>query len=157
MTEENKQEEPVQEESPVGEIKVPVVDLPSRAEVRSILKTGKTTGGVEVHPDSRKNLRRATIGDLLNFGAEVNRANQEIVNIIKNSLDSIDLNFKEVQWNFATFLSFLCEEGYLKEGALTRFEAFKKKTEEELIESSKVLLEKSEKKEEPKEPPKADY
>lgn len=128
----------------VGEIKVPVQDLPSRADIRKILKTGHDTQGRQIHPESVKMLRIARIADLFAFGNEVNKANAAVLQMVKGSLDSVDLSFKEVHWNFATFLSFLSEAGYLKEGALEAFAEFKKKAEEDLIKGSKELLEKAE-------------
>lgn len=142
MSEDKKPETPV--ENPIGEIKVPVQDLPSRADIRQILKTGHDTKGQQVHPESVKMLRVARIADLFAFGQEVNKANAELVNVFKLNLEGIDLNFKEVHWNFATFISFLAESGYLKEGALDAFAEFKKKAEDDLIKGSKELLEKAE-------------
>lgn len=135
---------PENNEQPVGEIKVPVQDLPSRADIRKILKSGTDTQGRQIHPESVKMLRIARIADLFAFGQEVNKANAELVGLVKQNLDSVDLSFKEVHWNFATFISFLAESGYLKEGALDAFAEFKKKAEEDLIRGSKQLLEKAE-------------
>jgi len=143
MSEEQKQE--TAETEPVVKINVPVQDLPSRADIRSILKSGKDTQGREVHPESVKMLRVARIADLFAFGQEVNKANNEIVRLLQNSLVHIDIDFKEVHWNFATFMSFLVESGLLKEGALEAFAEYKKKAEDELIKNSKVLLEQAEK------------
>jgi len=148
MADEQKKEpvktETTNEVESILSIKVPVQDLPSRADIRSILKSGKDAAGREVHPDSVKMLRGARIADLFAFGQEVNKANAELVRLVTKALDSIDLSFKEVHWNFATFMSFMAENGYLKEGALEAFEKFKAQAEEDLIKGTKEILEKAE-------------
>jgi hypothetical protein len=133
------------EETP-GEIKVPVLELPNRAELRSIMKTGKGLNGFPVHPDSVKNLRKATIADLLAFGQEVNKANAALNHKLDGVIDNMDLALKEVNWNFATFLSFLGSVGILKEDSLPAFEKFKAAAEEEMVKAGEFLLKQQEEK-----------
>ena len=131
-----------------GKINVPILDLPSREERRSITKTGRSLDGTLVHPDSQKNLRTATIVDLLAFGSEVNKANAALNAKIDDSLkmlaDETSLGFKEVHWNFATFLSFLGTLKIIPEDFLTQYEVFKQKAEEELMKATEAMIKKQE-------------
>jgi hypothetical protein len=126
------------------EIVVPVLDLPNREESKSILRTGKTTEGFPVSEESRKDLRKATIMDLKAFGREVNKANTVLDAKINDMFDSFDLAIRDQTWNFATFLSFLAQQGILKEGALQEYEIFKEGAEQELAKASEFLLKKQE-------------
>jgi hypothetical protein len=124
------------------EIVVPVLDLPNREESKSILRTGKTTEGFPVSEESRKDLRKATIMDLKAFGREVNKANAVLDKKINDVFESFDLAIRDNNWNFAVFLSFLAQQGVLKEGALEEFEKFKKGAEDEMERASDFLAEK---------------
>ena len=115
------------------EIKVAESVLPNRKERRHIEKTGKSVGGAEVLPESRDNLKRATIGDLKDLAKQVNEANQEVLKAINKFYEDVSISFKEVHWNFGLFLSFLHEKGYLKEDGLKEFEVFKKEQEAAFI------------------------
>jgi hypothetical protein len=131
-----------------GKIDVPVLDLPSREERRSIIQTGKGLDGTPVHPESRKNLRVAVIADLKAFGAEVNKANAALNKKVDDSFkiiaDEMSLGFTEVNWNFTSFLSFLGTLGIMPSDFLTKYEEFKKKSEEELMKAAEVILKKQE-------------
>ena len=127
-----------------GEIKVPILDLPSRSEVRSILKTGKGQDGTPVHPDTQRNLRKATIADILAFGNEVNKANAALNRKMESIIDNTDLALKEVHWNFATFLSFLGSKGILDANGLADYEEFKAKAGEELEKAAEYLFKQQE-------------
>jgi hypothetical protein len=124
------------------EIKVPILDMPSREEVRKIAKTGKGLDGTPVHPDTMKHLRKATIADLIAFGAEVNKANDNLNRKMNSIIDNMDLALKEVHWNFAAFMSFLDSEDIVKPGLVTRFEEHKKKLEDELSKAAEELFKK---------------
>jgi len=131
-----------------GGIEVPILDLPSRAERRSIRKTGKGVDGTEAHPDSRKHLRVAVIADLIAFGGEVNKANgalnAKVDGMFKQFGEEIDLRLLEVNWNFGTFLNFLGTSGIFPADFLTKFEEFKKKAEEDLKKEAEEVLKKQE-------------
>ena len=137
----NNTENATPEPNPIN-VQVPVLNMPNREEARSILKTGKSLDGTPVHPDTVQNLRKATIADLKAFGAEVNKATTALDNKINAIVDSFDLAIKDIHWNFATFLSFLGEHGVLKEDALTLYEAFKKKAEEDMAKVADFLMHK---------------
>lgn len=138
-----KQETPADENESQNkgtDIRVPVLNMPSREEVKSILKTGKGLDGTPVHPQSREDLRKATIADLKAFGKEVNIANAALNDKLNRIIDEMDLAVKEIHWNFANLLSFLGAEGILKEGALEKFEAFKVESEKEMQKAAEFVL-----------------
>jgi hypothetical protein len=132
------------------EIKVSEIPLPNRKERRHIEKTGKSIGGAEVHPESRENLKKATIGDLKDLASQVNEANVKVLDSINKFYEDVSISFKEVHWNFGLLLSFLYEKGYLKEDALKEFEEFKKAQEKDFISTVLPQIEKIEKAKEEK-------
>jgi hypothetical protein len=90
-------------------ITVPIKDLPTSKEIRSIIKTGKTISGETVHPDDRRNLRTAKILDLVIFGQEVDRANKALDDKMNHVIENVELAVKELNWNFLCYLSFLVD------------------------------------------------
>jgi hypothetical protein len=136
MTEDNKN---TNEE--LSEIKVPILDLPSRAEVRSILKSGKGQDGTPVHPDTRKHLRKAVIADLLAFGTEVNKANSALNKKIDSVIDNTDLSLKDLNWNYATLLSFLSTKLSMPT-FISDYEAFRKQAEEDFTKAAEEIFKK---------------
>ncbi|VVB50696.1 Uncharacterised protein [uncultured archaeon] len=129
-----------------GKIEVPILDMPNREERRAMAKSGKDGRGNEIHPDSQKNLRNATLADLLAFGIEVNKANASLNSKMEDTFKrfgtEVDLRFTEVHWNFGTFLNFLGTQGILSDDFLVKFEEFKKKAEEDLVKAADTVLKK---------------
>lgn len=131
-----------------GKINVPILDLPSREDRRAIVKTGRDTKGNEVHPDTKKHLRAATIADLVAFGAEVNKANAALNSVMLENFKAfgteVDLRFTEVNWNFGSFLNYLGTTGVLPADFLTKYEEFKANAEEEIKKAAAEIEKKQE-------------
>jgi hypothetical protein len=100
-------------------------DIPSREEVRSILKTGKGLSGEEVHPNSRKGLRTARLIDLETIGDEVNRANKALHELILKMATGMDQAISEDRTNFFAFVTFLVDKKVLGENAMEDYYKFK--------------------------------
>jgi|SRR5882724_4994911 len=120
-------------------IQVKYKDIPSRAEVKSILKTGKSLDGTEVHEHSRAMLRTARLIDLESFGNEVNKANTalntKMDQIIKNTDDAVSAD----RTNFYAFVSFLIEKKILNETAMADYYQFKAVFLEELNKAGEYM------------------
>ena len=114
------------------EIPVPAHNLPSREEMRKLIKTGKDSEGHEIHLQDMKDLRRATLGDLKAFGFEVNKANQ-------NLKAYVDKLAGEHQWTFLNFIAFLIYKGILTEETVAEFTKYTEDSKKE-VEGAKEFL-----------------
>ncbi len=119
----------------MNDIKVPQLNLPNRDELRRLLKTGRDAEGNEAHPDDLKNLRKARMSDLVAFGLEVNKAN--------NNLKAyIDAEIGKKDWILINLVGFLVENGYLPEDAPEKFSEFLANSTAEIENARKFLAEK---------------
>lgn len=127
---------------PPEKIEVPELKHPPREEYRRLVKTGADSEGHPVHPDDLKNLRKATMADLLAFGGEVNKAN---VNL-KTYVDKIS---GEHQWTLLNLIAYLIDKKILPENADKDFADYMVKSKEALdadIEMAKKFLAEKQKK-----------
>ena len=107
--------------------------LPNRAEIRHIRKTGKGLDGTPVHPEDVKLLEPARLFHLKQLAGEANTANQELKKYVDNIQEKRDQTF-------ITLLGFLTEKGILDpveyaeycEKARVEFEEMMKKAQENL-------------------------
>ena len=117
------------------DIPVSTHNLPSRKEMRKLIKTGKDSEGHEIHPQDMKDLRRATIGDFKNFGQLVNFANQ---NLKKYVDDLVGQN----QWVLLNFIAYLTEKGILPATAPEEFAKYTEDSKKEIEGAKEFLKEK---------------
>jgi hypothetical protein len=100
-------------------------DIPSREEVKAILKTGKGVDGTPVHETSRKLLRTARLIDLETIGEEVNRANKALDDKINSMAQGVDKAISEDRTNFFAFMTYLVDRKILPEDAMEDYYKFK--------------------------------
>lgn len=127
---------------PPEEIKVPELIHPSREEYRRLLKTGADTEGNPVHPQDLKNLRKATMADVMAFGQEVNKANQ-------NLKEYVDKLSGEHQWTLLNLIAYLMDKKILPESADKDFAEYMVKSKDAVaadIEMAKQFLAEKQKK-----------
>lgn len=127
---------------PPEEIKVPELIHPSREEYRRLLKTGTDTEGNPVHPQDLKNLRKATMADVMAFGQEVNKANQ-------NLKEYVDKLSGEHQWTLLNLIAYLMDKKILPESADKDFAEYMVKSKDAVsadIEMAKQFLAEKQKK-----------
>lgn len=126
------------------EVKPVFKDLPSRKEVRSILKTGKGQEGLEVHPRSRQLLRTARLADLESLGDDVNKANKALYDLLISLSKGMDEAISADRTNFFAFVSFLIEKKILGEDAMEEYYKFKADFIDNLNKAGEFLKQKEE-------------
>jgi hypothetical protein len=117
-------------------------DMPPRSEIRSILKTGKSVDGTEVHPESQKLLRVARLFDLETIGNEVNRANAALDNKINQVIANTETAISADRLNFFTFMSYLVETKVLTGQQVADYATFKSNSIKVLEESGQFMKDK---------------